>query len=667
MLCVPGLALAVGLLLGGCGGRAGGGGPTVVDTVASAPTAPPVSSGLLPAPWAPGAVLYQDAAPLRMLRDGAAWTYRGIAQRGDAAGPPVQFYSNTVTVAHSGGVWTESADNAYMNLIDAAGTVTVERGQYQHTESVLINHIQVASGALVELSSPVRQNEQFVAIDRKGVPAGSDADGDGVNDKVDIAVWSRVFGKETFDLPNRRAVESVRVDMTTRVRIVLSRGDVATPVQELVSSVWYAPGLGIVRKRIDAPDLNPALPRWIATETLVTWDGVDEGLGYIAPSKAALPPGPPSARLRRPVAAAGFERHAVVAGWAPDQAQGAAIALTQLDARGKAMATRTYGAAELFPGADYLDEPRLLRVGEELRLVARTSRLGVAMAAFDSGGQRILRAPVVLLADTEGGAHIALDLEGNSYRIVQGGGRLWLNWVRIGLMANGGYQRALQLQAFDAAGQALGGARTLRGWTTGSFGQVGMVFADDRVALVWREGDWSRGGRLALVDAASGTLTERALDLQGTTCGEVALVALQPGLAMTCRDYTPKPLLAVRIDSAGNPVLDGTGRTDEAVQAPSLTAVSDGSSFVGGGGELSMVTRQYETLWPDAPNPTRLFVVARTRSVDGRLAGGAPLLLARMPAELMTVDATIPMGNRLLLLGSDGYGDLATAVVWLPN
>ena len=230
-------------------------------------------SGLVATPGAIGPVLYADAAPLRVLRHGATWNYRGAEQRGDPAAPQVHVYNNTVTMTETGGGFVETASNIYIDKLDAVGPLRFEGGQYTHNENILISNVHVVSGTFVELRSPVRQNEQFVAIDRKGIWVNSDLDGDGVIDKADIAAWTRVIGKETIDLPNRRAVETVRVDLTIRVQIVLSRGNVITPLQEAVKSHWYAPGLGIVKKRVDTPDENPNLPRRVVEEILETFDG----------------------------------------------------------------------------------------------------------------------------------------------------------------------------------------------------------------------------------------------------------------------------------------------------------------------------------------------------------------------------------------------------------
>lgn len=661
IIAVSGLALAIGLSISGCGGGAGA--DAALPGLAPAPVA--TASGLVAASDPSGPVLAQDAAPLRMLRPQGAWTYRGIEERGDATTRATSVYSNTITMSNASGSYVETASNRAIDGLDAAGMVSVDGGRYTHTETISYDNLRVASATMVELSSPVRQNDQFVSVDRKGIPLGKDYNGDGINDEVDVAVWSRVIGKETLDLPNRRAVEAVRVDTTLRARLVLSRETAAAPVQEIVRSYWYAPGLGIVQKRIDTPDLNPQLRRRVITETLELWDGESEGLGYLAPSATIVPLGlsPEAAtRLRAPVAVAAFGSHAVVAANLPGQAPAAGIALAQLDSRGKLLALRSYETAELFPGAATLAEPRLLRVGDELRLFARASPLGVVMLPIDPTGQRILRPPVVLNAETG----ITSDLEGNTYQVAEGDGRIWLNWIRLGRGSNGAYQRAMLVQPFDRAGLPSGAPTIVRSGIENNLDHVGMVFGDKRLALSWRESLTSR--RLALIDGASGAPSERPLDIGESACGKVGLAALQPGLAITCQGFMPAPFRAVRLDAAGVPVLAGNGQlSGEALQASWLLDPGNGSTFFGGGGELTLVAHQYGSMWTEGLDVANFMTVLRTRSLDGRLAGREPILLARIPELQMKVMDTVQLGNRLLLVGSNSIGELSTAVVWLPN
>ncbi|KQQ93667.1 hypothetical protein [Massilia sp. Leaf139] len=661
---MSGLALVIGLSMAGCGGGGGDAAPRFA-TVPELPALPP--SGLVTAPGSTGPILFADAGPLRVLRHNAAWTYRGVEQRGDPAATRPEVYTNTVTMTESGGVFSEAVGNRYMDGLDGFGPLRFEDGRYTHTENIAINGNHVASGTFVELSSPVRQNEQFVAIDRKGIPLTDDFDGDGTKDKVNIAAWTRVIGKEMFDLPNRRGVETVRVDLTIRVQIVLSRGNVVAPIEEGVKSFWYAPGLGIVKRRIDRTAENPQLPRRVVTETLESFDGVSTGLGYLPMAKTAIPPelAATAPGLHRPVAAVGFGTHAVVAVHLPDQRPPNGITLAQLDNRGKVLALRKYELSELFPGATAFDELRLLRVGEELRLVARTGWSAVSMLAFDGNGQRILRTPVLLQSD----GSMIRDLEGNSYRLAQGGDRLWLNWIREGSAGNGLYQRAMMLRSFDSAGAPLGAERMVRSATGRLIDDAAMVFADNRLALSWREDGLLGERRLALVDAASGALTERALDLKGGDCAGVGLVALQPGLALSCRESMPAPLRVARLDAGGDLVLAGASLSGEALQAPWLTKVGEGSRVFGGGGagELTVLANQYGQLWPEDSGTAFFATVLRTRSLDGRPAGREPQLLARMPALDGTVLDAVPLGNRLLLIGSDVFGSLQTALVWLPE
>ena len=188
------------LALSACGGGGGGGGaadgppssgpgPTSAAT-ALVPTAPPV-----------GAVLYADATSLRPLRDKAVWTYSGTSVAFPGA-TPVLYTTTSTHVAAADGSVSENYSNAGNDGVDTvavrtvAGTVSSPQdGNFSGKgASELID--------VVELRSPVRQGDQYTALDKRFTDTNIDVDTDGKPDALDVAIYTRVIGNETVVLPN---------------------------------------------------------------------------------------------------------------------------------------------------------------------------------------------------------------------------------------------------------------------------------------------------------------------------------------------------------------------------------------------------------------------------------------------------------------------------------
>jgi hypothetical protein len=248
------LAMALTTLaLAGCGG----GGDTDDD---SGPT------GLVPTAPALGATLFNDATVLRPLVAGASWQYAGIAPDGDS-------YTNVITQTSASPGVTES------------GTNTFDSGpSHVHVTAVNSNIIQPdpidANGDgindfanLIELRSPVRVNDQIVAIDQRLSNMVPDIDGDGHAEALDLATYSRVIGTEDVDLNGPPTQQAVRIDRITAARVVLSKDGQKLPTVTSTQTVWYAPSLGVVRRRLDQPS-ESGIGRDVTDERLTAWDGL---------------------------------------------------------------------------------------------------------------------------------------------------------------------------------------------------------------------------------------------------------------------------------------------------------------------------------------------------------------------------------------------------------
>lgn len=649
------------LAMGGCGGGGGGSGAVPPPT-----PAPPVDTrtGMVPDAGVAGAVLYTEAASLRVLRDGASWTYHGIDQQEGATSPGTEYFA-TVTHSTVAGAIVERGSNG-LNAGPAPGAaVRYEGGAWIYADQLALSPAQPALPLnLIELRSPVRVNDQYTSIDRR-VDSGSDFDGDKVNDAVDIAVYARVAGEELLDLPNRLQVKAVRVDMVASLRPVSSKTGATGPTFTSLRSTWYAPGVGIVRMRSEEPDLQqPTRPNRIVTESLQNYDGGSEGLGHTAGTPALFPVGSSGAgtALPVPVDAVALDSTAVVLSPHPDQSASAGFAVAQLDARGAVLAARTYTMGELFGGtSNWVPAPRLLRVGDELRLLARTD-LGVQMVGLDATGQRITQPARVVLA------HGSFETDGDyaPFRAAADGSGFWLSWVRT----NPG-PASLVLQRFDGGGAAHGSAQSVADNVVPIFlSNVALAVSEHRVAMSWLPSVLSDTRRFAVLDKASGALLlERNVAAPQPACTKVMPLALQQGMALACYSgYTNLNLSAARLDAAGMPVLaSGATLADEHLKADWLTALAR-PVFAGVNGQLAVAGFQDTPYWW-REGGTRGFLMVMQTGGTGALTA-APTLLARIPGGGFDPRLVLGMGNRLLIIGgqdSTMSGGMRTLVVWRPN
>jgi hypothetical protein len=223
-------------------------------------------TGLVPDAPALGATLAADATTLRPLVPGGVWQYSGTNPSGDA-------YENTVTHTAAVSGVTESGTNT---LDTGAGSVHVVEinGQIVQPDPQDADGDGVADIAnLVELRSPVRVNDQIVALDERIPGLVPDVDGDGQAEYFDLAIYSRVIGEEDVALDGLPTQHAVRVDHIVIGRVVLSKDGTRLPSVSSTQSIWYAPDLGIVRRRLDAP-ADDGLSRDVTDERLTGWSGL---------------------------------------------------------------------------------------------------------------------------------------------------------------------------------------------------------------------------------------------------------------------------------------------------------------------------------------------------------------------------------------------------------
>jgi len=649
--------------VGGCGGGGGGTSNAGGGPAGPAPVATVSASGLVPDAPAAGALLYADAAPLRVLREGAVWTYRSVKLpngEGTYANGGTAYTHSVLQAAASAGV---VENHAYL---DGSSTIAVrfEGGSYKSTIKFIAS--QNAAPLVfdrIELRSPVRVNDQYVSLDKHIADSGADYDGDKINDAMDVTFYSRVIGEEVVDLPNRRQVKAVRVDMTFRTRVTASATRTHYATYELVESTWYAPGIGIVKVRQTAPGNTQGAPNSIFIEVLENWDGLTEGLGHTELANALVPASSPLAGsvLGSPFDAVGFDTHAVVATRIPGQAAATGFVLAQLDARGKVVAARSYTAADLFSNAQDFREPRFVRIGNELRVLAMTGK-SISVAALDATGQHIVRPALRVMTDLQMG----FDGQYTSYRVAADSTGIWLAWVREPA-AESGWRRSLVVQHFDGNLLPLSAAHVVSDPLAGNIGSFNMALDGTRLAVAWQE-DWSLTSYLAMVDTGSATLVDnKRIAIPAATCTHVETLSLRPGLAITCWDNTPVPAGVAPLDADGNPMLAANAMLKpDMLRGQWHNPIMPGITFVGTGGQLFASAPSTDQYWPEDPSATDFTSVFQANGSNGLLAASEPVLLARIVPRLRT-QFMVKLGNRLLLVGSNDDGYLNAMGVWLPR
>lgn len=659
--------LAIAVIVSGCGGGggsspAGGSGSSSGSGGNGAATPGSPTSGLVPVAPTPGATLYSDAAPLRVLRAGAAWTYRGIDKPDGEKASRSDVYANTVTHDAAAAGVVENGTRPF-NSDSESTPIRYERGTYISTSEIAFSeNARPETVDIVELRSPVKVNDQYVSIDKHIDDSGVDLDGDNVNDALDVAIYSTVVGEETIDLPNRRQVKAVRVDMHLRARATVSKTKTTTPVYDAVQSTWYAPGLGVVKTRVDEPNVNTYMPNHVATEILENWDGVTEGLGHTPTVAAVAPAGASSSgpALQYLIGAVGFDTHAVAVGFIPGDVQIAGLAVAQLDARGNVVANRRYTAAELFPFTQYFAEPRVLRVGNEVRIFSRVSFQELWMVSLDSTGQNIVRPAVRLASDLQSTS----DADGISYSVASDGSGIWLGWLRSTPVGSS-HTISMLAQHFDANGQVPGAVNTVAAQVTGEVFRFSMALDGTQLAFAWLTMFPDPAWHLTTLDAGSGTrLSDQTLGLTADDCRFVQPVALRPGLAITCPARAGVGIAL--LDANGNPVLPpGGSLATNVLQVPWLRSSGNAVASEGSGGQLIVNVSQNDKFWPEDAIETNYGIVYAT-SGTGSPAARETNLLARIETLPYVVEP-VKVGNHLLLVGSDLSGNVTTTMVWLPN
>jgi hypothetical protein len=647
-----------------CGGGGGGAG--------SEPQ-PLGSTGIVPAAPALGDVLVDDAARLRPLREGAAWVYQ--AQPAD--GLP---YSSRVEVAGSGPTFTETTQQLFGDT--GVATVTVANGTVTVREGIDIS----LSGRLedisyVQLRSPVRQGDQITLFERAAVQLGVDADGDNVNDRADVAAYSRVIGWDDTALPPplSRTVRTVRLDTTLALRVTHSSNGEVQPVLTAVQSAWFLPGVGVVRARIT--ELSASGAGLVVTdETLSAWDGVTQGLGALSPVEGrVLVNGVPSgAWLGRPLAAAGLgDRALVVNALASSNNAISGVTVSMLSARGQTMNINAV------PGFSTLRPVHIVRTGPARAGLIWTERTNVdglgtvsriRMLRLDAQGVPLDAVPGLALADGTDATEIATVFDGTS---------MWLLWTRYDVPSQ---SVELVARAFDADGGAVSPAVVLGASSNGGQTTLRLTAQSGRVLAAWGQ-NLTFSGSSTRFDVRVATLNATGL-LRSNSLGTTDYVAYEAlsgarltpllvgntaAVAWGAPAFTPAsfgvdltPRGVVLTDQLA-PTLAPPGTPDEQRLAALALGSSPAALSVAIGDRMVFAQTAYDTgQTPQLPDD-QLQIGFATPSSPLTASGFATLRWKARSATLEyfgLMEHAVPLDGRVLLLGYQQSVGMMASVAW---
>ena len=635
-------ASCVVAFLSACGGGGGGG-----NTSPPTPEGPETtgSTGLVPTASALGAVLEDRATTLRPVIVDAQWQYR----YNEFGGTGTRSYTTTATRAITNGVTEVDSDDAGT---DSSVTVDEATGSVLVSTSLEISDTNTTPRLRVEgfeLRAPVRVNDQWVLLDQRVENSGLDIDGDNIADRMDIAVYRIVVGRESITLPDAATpMDTVRVDSILATRFTPSAGGAAITERQRESS-WYGRGIGLVRSVVHASD--GAAHEFDSETWLTGFDGVTRGWGaLLLPaqiSASSVAPGP------------------------------------------------AYSAARVADGIVVLDAFNIVKLGLDGRLISARTRAAAGLAdgylASTSAGLRLIGTPtfsaysITRLADDGSrigtGAVAIIDLvalnEPDSTLLSEtftshpGGARFWLVWERY-VPVSGGTRKELLARSFDPDGQPTSGEILLT-VRSGIERPVATATPTDGLVVTWVDGTAGTAVNVQTELNQDGQVlwTSTQQNMQALGPDSVRVWADTAGTWLTWYGKQPDGSYAaygVRVDDEGRFVGVATNADAFATQrlaaidadfAPTYSAASVNE------GRIHAVATIYGAPFPGDPSLDHHLYYAEFDLGPANAAAGIRETRRLVLGNRVRAPAVPPivLDDRIILLTDDG-SFLAPVIIW---
>lgn len=645
------MAVALTVTLGACGGGGGGGGGS---------EAPVSRASMIPVAPVPGALLYADATPLRPISDGARWSYHGTHTPANSA---AEAYDNVVTqAAQSAGLALEANSNLFA---DGASSVQVQVATGIVGSTVFDYSGNALPALATELRSPVRAGDQTTIVEQTVADSGFDVDGDGKHDAVDYAIYRRVIGNEALAPPSLGTVTALRVDTVFLFRFIASSSQAVSPVTQFVQSVWYMPGIGIVRQSLSVPDASGVNETW--DELLTNYDAQTHGAGVNATIPAVAPQdGSANAGLAIPglIDALRIGDHVVARTGQPGQPWSGGgnnawpgMYFAVIDQRGQVQALRDYSTLT------YYGQWTMLPAGSGFAEVSPPDTSGsgrfflfdgqATLISPTAGINYSINNPAQLSSQT---INAAVASDGNGFWVVA-----QRSFVNVGV----GFLYEVVARHFDYAGQPIGNEVVLADPVSSS-----LSYAFPRVAVT--------GNRIAAAWVRDG-VSYSSVWTEGETRPVAQIVpfaqsgmALQPIALPATSSFAAQWSITGTSSTVGGILLDANG----AAVLPAGVAAADGellSSAWGSSvaafdieagtlaGQVLAAGAVRGTLWPTDRTPAPLLFVADYRAASGPLSGVTPRFVRMAGGADFT--RLLPFDDRYVLL-SGTLGRLAATVIW---
>jgi hypothetical protein len=182
---------------------------------------------------------------------GTRWQYRGQISEGPLQTIDNKYFSNVstvtgtrtlkgglvVTVFHDTNPGNHGPSDSFYRR-DAAGVV------YYGSEPGTPLEKQLTPYQIIRF--PMKVSQSFQQFNRTDIDFGSDIDGDGTNEHVDVEGLSTVMGQESITVPAGTYPDAMRVEARMTLKIRLSSVD-RTAVGTDVMTAWFAKGVGLVK------------------------------------------------------------------------------------------------------------------------------------------------------------------------------------------------------------------------------------------------------------------------------------------------------------------------------------------------------------------------------------------------------------------------------------
>lgn len=182
---------------------------------------------------------------------GTRWQYRGQISEGPLQTIENKYFTNvstvtgtrtlksgvTVSVFHDTNPGNHGPSDSFYRR-DAAGIV------YYGSEPGTPLERQLVPYQIIRF--PMTVSQSFQQFSRTDIDFGSDIDGDGSNEHVDVEGHSTVLSRESVTVPAGTYADAIRVEARMTLRIKLSSVD-RTAVGTDVMTAWFAKGVGLVK------------------------------------------------------------------------------------------------------------------------------------------------------------------------------------------------------------------------------------------------------------------------------------------------------------------------------------------------------------------------------------------------------------------------------------